>query len=208
MANSTQEARARRTAARDRRRGQASENVEGATQATSQANGKVASTAAKVLGTAAGAALLGALGGAAKALLERRSDDELSPESQEERGDREPKDEDEEPTRAAAEAEREERPDQQEAEDTRSVEEGVADDLAGEARRQLENLLGSEVERVSGLEHVDGGWAVTLEAVELARIPKSTDVLATYEVVLDEDRKVVSINRGRRYRRSQVDDAA
>jgi Gas vesicle synthesis protein GvpO len=33
-------------------------------------------------------------------------------------------------------------------------------------------------------------------------------VLATYELILDDDRKLVSADRKRRYRRSQVDEAS
>ena len=75
-----------------------------------------------------------------------------------------------------------------------------------EARRQLAELLGAEAERVSGLERVDGTWKITLEVVELPRIPESTDVLASYEVELDGDRNLVRYARRRRYHRSQADD--
>jgi len=231
MANSTQEARARRTAARDRRRGRTTEPVEEmektaqdtVEQARSPANGQVAGTAAKVVGTAAAAALLGALGGATRALLERRANDtpteaELDEEAAAEAtetgepqpsADERDRDEGDEEPQAVAEPE----PVGANEEDApTSVEEGIPGDVAAEiaaqARRQLETLLSTQVERVSGLERANGGWSVTLEVVELARIPESTDVLATYELVLDDDRKLVSVNRGRRYRRSQVDEAA
>lgn len=76
-----------------------------------------------------------------------------------------------------------------------------------EARSQVESLLGLEVESVSGLERSDGQWSVTLEAVGLRRVPETTDVLATYEVVLDDDRKLVRVAQTRRYLRSQVEEA-
>lgn len=231
MANSTQEARARRTAARDRRRGRVSEPPEEidektqdtAQQATSRANGHIAGAAAKVVGTAVAAALLGVVGGAAKGLLERRADDA---EAEDDRAENDPSFPEpiEDPESRGhggeeAEEDREQADDQPQAheredepETARSVDEGVSGDVAAEiaaqARRHLETLLGTEVERVSGLERVDGGWSVTLEVVELARIPESTDVLATYELVLDEDRQLMSANRGHRYRRSQIDEAS
>ena len=46
---------------------------------------------------------------------------------------------------------------------------------------------------------------MTLEVVELSRIPTSTDVLASYELTLDGDGKLVRYQRGRRYYRSQAD---
>ncbi len=44
-----------------------------------------------------------------------------------------------------------------------------------------------------------------MEVVELERIPETTSVLASYHVVLDQEGQLVSYQRGRRYRRAQVD---
>jgi Gas vesicle synthesis protein GvpO len=41
--------------------------------------------------------------------------------------------------------------------------------------------------------------------VELSRIPESTDVLALYEMELDDDRNLMRYDRVRRYYRSQAD---
>jgi Gas vesicle synthesis protein GvpO len=232
MADRTKQARERRTEARDRRRAKVEEPFEeldqaARDQAPESTNNDLAGAAAKVVGTAAAAALLGALGGAAKALMERR-------ESEEPQGSEQPEGEsDTAPEeRASAEPdqnEREEQPEEQPDDDEELEEEppqaqaataeqdretppaqGVSADqgaeIVAQARQQLGALLGTEAERVSGLERVDGGWTVDLEVVEVSRIPESTDVLATYELRLDDDRNVVSVARKRRYRRSQVDD--
>ena len=74
-----------------------------------------------------------------------------------------------------------------------------------QAREQLEGLLEFPVESVSGFERTPNGWLVTLEVLELSRIPESTDVLASYEMELDDDRNLVRYIRGRRYHRSQAD---
>jgi hypothetical protein len=73
------------------------------------------------------------------------------------------------------------------------------------ARDQLAALLGKEPEAVAGLERTPEGWTMTLEVVELPRIPSSTDVLASYEVMLDDDLRLVRYRRGRRYHRSQAE---
>lgn len=74
-------------------------------------------------------------------------------------------------------------------------------------RRELPELLGHPVEAVLGLEPDDSkGWNVTVQVVELARIPHSTDVLGTYEVTLDKDGEVQSYKRRRRYYRNQPDE--
>jgi len=77
--------------------------------------------------------------------------------------------------------------------------------LVAAAREHLQQLLGKEPDSVTGLEPADDGWVVTLEVVEVSRIPASTDVLATYEVVLDDDGRLVRYRRGGRYYRSQAE---
>ena len=57
---------------------------------------------------------------------------------------------------------------------------------------------------MSGIARTQNGWTVTLEVVELRRIPESTDVLASYEIELDGDGKFLSFERGGRYSRSQA----
>ena len=73
------------------------------------------------------------------------------------------------------------------------------------ARRQLSSLLERPVESVSAFERTQDGWLVTLEVVEVSRIPESTDVLGSYEVELDDDRNLRRYARVRRYIRSQAD---
>jgi Gas vesicle synthesis protein GvpO len=247
MADRT-EARTRRTAARDRRRSTATEPSEDkdqavgdqAEQATSQANGQLAGAAAKVVGTAVAAGFLGALGGAAKTLLERRGQESPSMHEGDGGEDAEPEapagqgrstseyeDDEEEPVSLAEEAAagEDEQPEPEAVEERASASregdpegksreraQGVSGDEAAKivasARRQLEGLLGTEAERVSGFERADGSWYVMLEVVEVSRVPESTDVMATYELVLDDERNLVSANRRRRYRRSQIDEAS
>jgi Gas vesicle synthesis protein GvpO len=230
MADSTKQSRARRSEARDRRRAKVEEPFEEMDQAAREqaqeaTNSNLSGAAAKVVGTAAAAALLGALGGAAKALMERRGNEEPDASEQpeeetdaasEDRASAEPAPEQDEegdqPEEPAADEEEDEEPQPAAAEPRRETPQaqGVSADEGAEivtqARRQLGMLLGTEAERVSGLERADRGWTVMLEVVEVSRIPESTDVLATYEVTLDDDRNVVSVARKRRYRRSQVDD--
>jgi hypothetical protein len=74
-------------------------------------------------------------------------------------------------------------------------------------RDELPPLLGHPVDAVLGLEPDDGkGWNITVQVVELARIPHSTDVLGTYEVTLDQHGEVQSYKRRRRYYRNQADE--
>jgi hypothetical protein len=81
-------------------------------------------------------------------------------------------------------------------------------DVATQARELLRALRGVEAESVSGVSRTQDGWKVSLEVVELHRIPESTDVLASYEVELDGDGKVLGFSRGPRYSRSQTESGA
>ena len=78
-------------------------------------------------------------------------------------------------------------------------------EIATQARELLRSVRGVEAESVSGIGRTSDGWKVTLEVVELRRIPESTDVLASYEVELDGDGDFLGFERGRRYHRSQAE---
>jgi hypothetical protein len=80
--------------------------------------------------------------------------------------------------------------------------------LVGRARQQVEELFGKPVEAVSGFEQSNGdgkGWTVTLELLELERIPDTTSLLGTYEATLDGDGNLLGAKRLRRYPRNQSD---
>lgn len=72
------------------------------------------------------------------------------------------------------------------------------------AQQQLEQLTGRSVESVSGLSRQQDGWTVTLELVELERVPPTTDILASYRVELDPDGELMGYERVNRYYRNQA----
>lgn len=74
------------------------------------------------------------------------------------------------------------------------------------ARRGLEELLGQPVERVAAATREDGGWRLTVDVVELARIPDSTSVLGSYDVAVDQRGDVLEYERVRRYYRNRTDE--
>jgi hypothetical protein len=81
-------------------------------------------------------------------------------------------------------------------------------ELLGRAKAQVEELFGKPIEAVSGFEETDGngkGWTVTLELLELPRIPDTTSLLGTYEATLDGDGNLLGAHRVRRYPRNQTD---
>ena len=225
MATKREEAQRRRAEDRRKRR----EGTSGASDETKQDDGSAeepldaVKQAAKV---AAAAAAVGAAVGAARAMTGSGDHDQAPEppsehetpraEQQEPRAEREesraeqeePRAEQEEPRGATAEG-------HDESEEAEEPEEGgrpsgarpeEARRVVAAAREQLAALLGKHADAVSGLERTDGGWVVTLDVVELARIPESTDVLASYELELDNDRNLVRYGRGRRFYRSEADE--
>lgn len=75
------------------------------------------------------------------------------------------------------------------------------------ARESATEMLGRPVESVLGLEPDDGnGWKVTVEVVELERIPRSTDVLGAYVMSVDKSGELTAARRERRYYRNQADE--
>jgi gas vesicle protein GvpO len=77
-------------------------------------------------------------------------------------------------------------------------------EIVGEAVAQVQQLIGRPVESVTGMEKDGRDWTVTVEVVELARIPNTTDVLGQYEVTLDRNGDITGTRRLRRYPRAEA----
>jgi hypothetical protein len=79
--------------------------------------------------------------------------------------------------------------------------------LAEHAKRELSEITGLEAEAVTSLARADDGtWKVTVELLELERVPNTDDVLGSYEAEIDEDGVLIGYRRLRRYARSQADE--
>ena len=73
------------------------------------------------------------------------------------------------------------------------------------AREYLNELTGQQPEAVTGLDSEDGQWKVTLDIVELERVPHSTDVMASYEIQIDDAGELIAYRRLGRFYRNQVE---
>ena len=73
------------------------------------------------------------------------------------------------------------------------------------AREQFEELTGIEVECVSGMEKSGDGWTLTLETLELRRVPDTVSLMATYVLDVDEEGSLDSYRRAARYTRGRSD---
>ena len=80
-----------------------------------------------------------------------------------------------------------------------------AKELSQAARSTVEELTGYTAEAVTALEWDDELWQVTVDVLELSRVPNTTDVIGTYAVQLDERGTLRGYRRTRRYVRGQVE---
>ena len=173
-------------------------------------------TAAKA---AAATAAVGAAVGVARAIAaraeeasHRRDGDERTeheqPDERNEPQEPEEPEERDEPV-SVTEQGHDEQDDEEEPDEEREPVQGTGVDrlrrLTDRARDLLQELSGSDVESVSAIDRTRDGFRITIEAVEVRRIPESTDVLATYDVELDGDGDLVRYERRRRYARAQSD---
>jgi Gas vesicle synthesis protein GvpO len=127
----------------------------------------------------------------------------------------------EEPAEEEAGDEREEDRDQEEGrdgdlEEDRDQEEGrdgdrdsgpslSAKELTQAAMETLRDLTGFEPESAAGLQWDGESWLVTIDVLELERVPNTTDLLGTYVIQLDEGGGLLGYERTRRFLRGQVE---
>jgi len=68
-------------------------------------------------------------------------------------------------------------------------------ELIKKAREELSKVTGLELSTTVGAVKEEKGWKVTLEMVEKHSIPDQMDILAVYEVILDNDGNVIEFKR-------------
>ncbi|MFB7224927.1 gas vesicle protein [Streptomyces sp. NPDC056227] len=94
---------------------------------------------------------------------------------------------------------------------SRSVSSGAgrlrgAEDAAQHASGSLARVIDHHTEGVSAVSRSDdGGCRVSVDVMEVARIPDTTSLLATYEVELDSQGHLLEYQRVRQYRRGSAD---
>lgn len=73
------------------------------------------------------------------------------------------------------------------------------------AKAQLAQATGLEPLIAPGAERNDDGWRVTVEMVELHRIPEAQDVIGAYDVRLNDDGELLEWRRTGLRRRDDTD---
>ena len=63
------------------------------------------------------------------------------------------------------------------------------------AREELSRVTGLELSTTLGASKDERGWRISMEMIEKHSIPDQMDILAVYDVILDDDGKIVEFNR-------------
>ncbi|GAA1010393.1 MULTISPECIES: gas vesicle protein GvpO [Streptomyces] len=74
-----------------------------------------------------------------------------------------------------------------------------------EARAQFAELTGLSAESVTSFEQTEDGWSLEIEVLELARVPDTMSLMASYLVELDPEGQLTGYRRLRRYERGRAD---
>jgi hypothetical protein len=80
-----------------------------------------------------------------------------------------------------------------------------AQELTEAALSTISDLTSFQPEAVTGLEWDGQSWHASVDVLELERIPNTTDVLATYDVRLDDEGTLLGYKRKRRFIRGQAE---
>jgi hypothetical protein len=81
-----------------------------------------------------------------------------------------------------------------------------AAELGEAALLTVEELTGYEPEAVTALEWDGEYWQVSVDVLELSRIPNTTDILGSYVVRLDETGTLHGYKRERRFLRCETSE--
>jgi len=63
------------------------------------------------------------------------------------------------------------------------------------AREELSKVTGLEISTTLATVKDERGWRISMEMIEKHSIPDQMDILATYDVILDDDGKLIEFYR-------------
>ena len=82
----------------------------------------------------------------------------------------------------------------------------TARELTRSALETIQDLTGFNAEAVTGMQWDGENWLVTVDVLELERVPNTTDVIASYVVQLDDQGGLLGYKRDRRYQRGHAEE--
>jgi hypothetical protein len=77
-------------------------------------------------------------------------------------------------------------------------------EVALRAVEQLSELTGYRPVAVVGSAREDGGWRITVDLLELNRIPPSSDLLGVYQALVDEEGNLMEFERKMTHNRGDI----
>lgn len=80
-------------------------------------------------------------------------------------------------------------------------------DLIERTKRQMATMTGLAAETISRFDRGEEGWSVTIDMLEHRAIPRTQDVLASFDVALDEAGNVRRWRRTGRFVRCAPSDS-
>jgi hypothetical protein len=75
--------------------------------------------------------------------------------------------------------------------------------LADATRQQMTAITGLLPDTISRLDRAESGWTLSIDMLEHRSIPRTQDLLASFDVVLDGEGQVKSWHRTSRFIRGQ-----
>lgn len=81
-----------------------------------------------------------------------------------------------------------------------------ANQVLERARQEFVKLGKKPADGVTGLSKIDGGWSVSLEALERKAIPDTMDVLGLYELRLNDKGNLLSLDRKKLRKRGETQE--
>lgn len=76
--------------------------------------------------------------------------------------------------------------------------------LVSRAKQQLESLIGLSTDTISRFDRNAEGWLLNIDMLEHSAIPRTHDLIARYEVVLDDAGTLLRWRRTARTQRGQL----
>ena len=87
--------------------------------------------------------------------------------------------------------------------ETESTDESTIVTVRNKVRDEVPQLIGRELDGVTGLMHSDDGWVATVELVERRSVPDTQDLIGQYEVTITSDAVIDGYRRLETYRRAE-----
>lgn len=81
-----------------------------------------------------------------------------------------------------------------------------ANEIVVKAREEFISLGKKPADGITGLSKTEEGWSILLEALERKAIPDTMDVLGLYELHLDNDGHLLSLDRKKLRKRGETQE--